>query len=338
MFGNLFSRLQRKKVSSYFEGSINFRKSSFNFATTVVFLGISSLWKGNISATYLWISYSMIQFSCYAGLKALGEAIPDPFATSPSSPFINDQLDTSPSKVNVDRDTAGKKVNNSTFWKTFVLFCAGAGAGMIATASTYPFDIIRTQFALQGKERTYTSINAFVTKTISNHGMSGLYSGLPAALVGIMPYMGLNFALYESVKKITSQPKWKSIDGGVKSESSSTRLAAKEMVNVIYNGACGALAGGLSKFMVFPLDTIKKKMQGKVLLNALDSSQQKFSTISQCLEVTLQNEGVKGLYRGIVPATLKSVAATAVTFAAYEAGKDILRATEGSSSSGEAAV
>ena len=169
----------------------------------------------------------------------------------------------------------------NTFWKTFVLFCAGAGAGMIATASTYPFDIIRTQFALQGKERTYTSMNAFVTKTISNHGISGLYTGLPAALVGIMPYMGLNFALYETVKKISKQPKWKSIDGGANPESSSTRLARKEMINVIYNGACGAVAGGLSKFMVFPLDTIKKKMQGTVLSNSLDGSRQKFSTSSR---------------------------------------------------------
>ena len=273
----------------------------------------------------------MIQFSCYAGLKALGDALPDPFTASSSSPVTTDHIHTSGSGMNVDRDNTSKTVKN-TFWKTFVLFCAGAGAGMIATASTYPFDIIRTQFALQGKERTYTSMNAFVTKTISNHGISGLYTGLPAALVGIMPYMGLNFALYETVKKISKQPKWKSIDGGANPESSSTRLARKEMINVIYNGACGAVAGGLSKFMVFPLDTIKKKMQGTVLSNSLDGSRQKFSTISQCFKVTLRDEGVVGLYRGIVPSTLKSVAATAVTFAAYEAGKDILRATEGNSS------
>ena len=96
-------------------------------------------------------------------------------------------------------------------------------------------------------------------------------------------------------------------------------------MNVIYNGACGAVAGGLSKFMVFPFDTIKKKMQVRVLTNDFDITPQKFTSVAQCLKVTLQSEGLKGLYRGIVPSTLKSVAATAVTFAAYEAGKDILR-------------
>ena len=274
----------------------------------------------------------MIQFSCYAGLKVLGESLPNPFDSLSSCSTINDHLDASSSKTRMDRQGEDKRVNSNSLWKAFVLFCAGAGAGMIATASTYPFDIIRTQFALQGKERTYTSMNAFVTKTVHNHGISGLYTGLPAALVGIMPYMGLNFALYETVKRINVQPKWKSIDGieasSSSSSSSSSQLARKEVMNVMYNGACGALAGGLSKFVVFPFDTIKKKMQGTVLTNSLDGSRQKFSSISQCIKVTLQNEGVKGLYRGIIPTTLKSVVATAVTFAAYEAGKDILSVAE----------
>jgi solute carrier family 25 thiamine pyrophosphate transporter 19 len=31
--------------------------------------GIASFWKGNLSATYLWVSYSAIQFALYGSLK-----------------------------------------------------------------------------------------------------------------------------------------------------------------------------------------------------------------------------------------------------------------------------
>jgi solute carrier family 25 thiamine pyrophosphate transporter 19 len=37
--------------------------------------GFFSLWKGNISATFLWISYSMIQFTVYDYLKSIGESL-----------------------------------------------------------------------------------------------------------------------------------------------------------------------------------------------------------------------------------------------------------------------
>ena len=107
---------------------------------------------------------------------------------------------------------------------------------MIATASTYPFDLTRTQFALQGKERLHISMQSFMSHTIAKHGVRGLFTGLPAALVGIMPYMGLNFALYDAAKRLLP---------------SDSKLSTSE--NVMFNGACGALAGGLSKFAVFPL-------------------------------------------------------------------------------------
>ena len=81
--------------------------------------------------------------------------------------------------------------------------------------------------------------------------------------------MGLNFALYESVQRFSP----------IRAPSSSANATKDEFTKVAYNGACGAVAGGLSKFMVFPLDTIKKKMQGKVILNYFDKSPLRFDTV-----------------------------------------------------------
>ena len=94
--------------------------------------GILSLWKGNVAATYLWIGYAMVQFSSYGLLKSWGESLADPTVVC------------RPTKSEISSSS-----DYSKLWKTFVLFMAGAGAGMISTISTYPFDIMRTQFALQ---------------------------------------------------------------------------------------------------------------------------------------------------------------------------------------------
>lgn len=69
----------------------------------------------------------------------------------------------------------------------------------------------------------------------------GFYAGMVPAVIGIAPAMGLNFALYETFKA--------AVDGPLKS------LQAGALGNFLGSGLCGALAGGTSKFIVYPLVT-----------------------------------------------------------------------------------
>ena len=136
--------------------------------------GILSLWKGNLSASYLWISYMMVQFSMYGVLKRFGEKIANPFQGGGSSQKGGDKA-----------------------WQAFTQFLAGAGAGdsyhllasdkqcintsanisyFLGTASvvvTYPFDIMRTQFALQGKNVVFKSMASFIAHTYRTTGVKG---------------------------------------------------------------------------------------------------------------------------------------------------------------------
>jgi hypothetical protein len=59
--------------------------------------------------------------------------------------------------------------------KAFVLFLAGSGAGMASTAATYPFDIMRTQFTIQGKDQVFQSMQSFISHTFKTKGISGIY-------------------------------------------------------------------------------------------------------------------------------------------------------------------
>jgi solute carrier family 25 (mitochondrial thiamine pyrophosphate transporter), member 19 len=139
--------------------------------------GFFSLWKGNLSATYLWMSYAMVQFSVYGSLKRFGENLPvpgvfagvgAPFETSSAGPKLG-----SASAYQASPESSPSASNGHRLWKTLVLFLAGAGAGIAATMATYPFDIMRTQFAIQGTTKAFDGMRSFVSHTFRTNGISG---------------------------------------------------------------------------------------------------------------------------------------------------------------------
>lgn len=70
--------------------------------------------------------------------------------------------------------------------------------------------------------------------------------------------MGLNFALYETFKKIgTGQPSQKeedlSSDNANHLQSSNEKKKDSAIVALAKKGLCGGAAGGLSKLIVYPL-------------------------------------------------------------------------------------
>lgn len=132
--------------------------------------GVTGLWKGNIPAELMYLTYGSAQFSAYTYISHWLETIPPPY-TLPSS------------------------VAN---------FLSGASAGAAATTATYPLDLLRTRFAAQGKDRVYTSIIASVKHIAQHEGPRGFFRGLGAGVSQIVPYMGLFFASYERLKPITA--------------------------------------------------------------------------------------------------------------------------------------
>ena len=211
-----------------FTGNVKYTSMYQAITTVVREEGFLSLWKGNLSATYLWITYSMCQFAFYGVLKRWGE------------------------EINAARQFESKQ--QQLYVNTSMLFCAGAGAGIVSAAITYPFDIMRTQFAVQGSKKAYNSMYAFVTQTWRAKGVRGFYAGLTPAVVGIAPYTGLNFAIYESMKRLTSLS---DNDGDTNNDkmnhSSSTKKKESTVRSLIRQGFCGGVSGGISKFLVYPL-------------------------------------------------------------------------------------
>eukprot|EP01038_Epipyxis_sp_PR26KG_P005925 gene5925-8172_t len=314
--------------------NMKYTSMSQAFATMVKEEGLFSLWKGNLSATILWISYAMVQFSVYGVLKTIGEKsllgidriLNNNINNNPNdSKNIQTKANNINSNHNANNKLEPNLLSNNKILKAFVLFLAGAGAGIASTIATYPFDIMRTQFALQGQQKVYSSMQSFLSQTLQTKGIQGFYAGLTPAVIGIAPYMGLNFALYETFKTLSTIPLLKS-DNIQSSNVNSTET--KQPLSLLSKGLCGGLAGGTSKFIVYPLDTIKKRLQSQMLINTMSSPSigtvVKYKGVTDCMRTIYINEGIKGFYRGIIPTTVKSVVATAITFAAFDFAKEAL--------------
>lgn len=171
--------------------------------------GFKSLWKGNVASLNLWMLSTAVQFTFYDIFKQYYTLI----FPIPSLKMIS--------------------------------FASGASAGTLATMLTYPFDITRTQFAMQGNIRSFHSMKSFMTYLAYHHGINGIYTGIFPAILGVASYVGLKFTIYESCQ-----------------ESSIFKIGLLRYLgfgsiaqDALDNSLCGAIAGGVSKLIVYPLVT-----------------------------------------------------------------------------------
>lgn len=235
--------------------------------------GITGLWKGNIPAELMYLMYGSAQFSAYTYMSHLLEAVPAPY-TLPNS------------------------ANN---------FISGAAAGAAATTATYPLDLLRTRFAAQGTDRVYTSIFSSLRQIAKDEGPQGFFRGLGAGVSQIVPYMGLFFASYESLKPITAN------------SPIPLPLGSSDAV-------AGVIASVLSKTAVYPLDTTRKRLQvqGPSRERYVHRNIPTYNGVIKTLQHIWQHEGRRGMYRGLTVSLLKAAPASAVTMWTYERAMDLM--------------
>jgi solute carrier family 25 thiamine pyrophosphate transporter 19 len=140
-------------------------------------------------------------------------------------------------------------------------FVGGAVAGVAATVASYPLDLIRTNFAAQGEPRVYHSIAGAAWGIARQRGVTGLYAGMGATLLEIIPHSGLQFAAYDLLKRAALRLHRQPEGGGVRTEAGGSTEGAAATLTVREKFVCGLLAGSLAKSAIHPLDVVKKRFQ-----------------------------------------------------------------------------
>lgn len=242
--------------------------------------GVSALFRGNLAAVYLWVGYSAVQFSIYSRTKEHCLTVVSPTAAA---------------------------------------FVSGATAGTFATLATYPFDVCRTTFAARGIQQEVHSfpfgsmaephfgqttqansppktVRQFIVQLYRQKGIQGFYAGVNPAVVQIIPYMGLNFGIYDTLTR------------GDKS--------------VGLSAYAGSIAGAISKLLIYPIDTVKRRLQNQAFFSGDTASP--YKGMIDCVTRIAREEGYASFYRGVVPSVLKTTIASSLSFSLFRFSKNAL--------------
>lgn len=190
---------------------------------------------------------------------------------------------------------------------------AGSAAGGTAVLCTYPLDLARTKLAYQvvdSRSSSFCSASSShvhhqpvyggiknVLKTVyTESGVRGLYRGVGPTMIGILPYAGLKFYIYEELK---------------------TRVPQEHQSSIIMRLSCGALAGLFGQTFTYPLDVVRRQMQ----VESPMKHQVKYRSTVEALSIVVRNQGWRQLFAGLTINYLKIVPSVAIGFTVYDLSK-----------------
>jgi solute carrier family 25 phosphate transporter 23/24/25/41 len=180
---------------------------------------------------------------------------------------------------------------------------AGSGAGIVATMTTFPLDLIRTRLSLQTTTQHYNGIVHAFRSIYGAQGIKGLYRGCGTAIMSVAPFSALNFTTYETIKELTARH--------------------IEKPPLLLSAGYGAMAGCISMTILYPMDLLKRRLMvqghGEFGGTAYRSGFHAFTTI-------VAREGPRALYKGLAASYLKVIPTTSITWLTYEGMKIFLGA------------
>jgi len=182
--------------------------------------------------------------------------------------------------------------------------CAGGIAGMVAAAIVYPLEVVKTMLTLYPEK--CRSIPAALKYVYKSSGFGGLYRGLGPTLVAMFPYVGVEFMVYETLKK-----RWEAHVGPVGTAA------------LLLMGAAGGAAAQAS---AHPLDVIRRRMQMQGMNDAEkkddddddESKRAEYSNMFAGLYQVGKTEGAHVLFNGLGPACFEKIPSTAIGYFIYE--------------------
>ncbi|XP_071720553.1 nicotinamide adenine dinucleotide transporter 1, chloroplastic-like [Rutidosis leptorrhynchoides] len=191
---------------------------------------------------------------------------------------------------------------------SFPILCnaaAGASAGVISATFVCPLDVIKTRFQVHGLPQLNGAVRGSLIvgslkQIFQKEGVRGMYRGLSPTILALLPNWAVYFTLYEQLKDLLGS------DGNHGLSFGANMLAASG-------------AGAATTIVTNPLWAVKTRLQTQGMRPGLIPYT---GTLSALKRIALE-EGIRGLYSGLVPA-LVGISHVAIQFPAYEKIKGYL--------------
>uniref|UniRef100_A0AAQ5XWI2 EF-hand domain-containing protein n=1 Tax=Amphiprion ocellaris TaxID=80972 RepID=A0AAQ5XWI2_AMPOC len=162
--------------------------------------------------------------------------------------------------------------------------------------------VLKTRLTLR-KTGQYSGMADCAKQILKTEGVRAFYRGYLPNTLGIIPYAGIDLAVYETLKNAWLQRYCvDSADPGV----------------LVLLG-CGTVSSTCGQLASYPLALIRTRMQAQ----AITEDKPKLTMVGQ-FKYIISHEGVPGLYRGITPNFLKVIPAVSISYVVYEHMKKVL--------------
>ncbi|KAH8245750.1 hypothetical protein KR038_004169 [Drosophila bunnanda] len=189
-------------------------------------------------------------------------------------------------------------------------FCAGAAAGGISQTIIYPMEVLKTRLALR-KTGQYAGIVDAAAKIYRQEGVRSFYRGYVPNILGILPHAGIDLALYETLKR----------------RYTASRESTETPSFLVLLG-CGSTSSALGQLCSYPLALVRTRLQAQAAETIANQEARRQKQIPLTMRgqfrKIVNQEGLGGLYRGIMPNFLKVLPAVSISYVVYEYASNAL--------------
>ena len=194
-------------------------------------------------------------------------------------------------------DVFPKYDSKTDFWKGFgCKLTAGGLAGAVANTICYPFDFARTRLASDVKKGKgqFNGIMDCIMTTVKQQGITGLYTGWSVTVAGAFVYRAGQLGCF---KQIQDMNPYKNDKGTLGAASAFVSVTIARTVVMPFN---------------YPFDTIRRRM---MLQSEKPLAERLYKGSVHCFTSILKKEGLKGMYKGMVPELFRGVGGSLVIVA-----------------------
>ncbi|ODV92716.1 hypothetical protein CANCADRAFT_91219 [Tortispora caseinolytica NRRL Y-17796] len=184
-------------------------------------------------------------------------------------------------------------------WKSLI---AGGIAGSFEAGATYPFEFAKTRLQLVDKTKSGTTNPIkLIAQVARQEGVSAIYAGCSTLVIGCGFKAAVRFLGFDTIKKALADENGK-LSGG--------------------RGVLAGLGAGVleSVFAVTPFETIKT-----ALIDDAQSPNPRYKGFLHGSRQLIKDKGFAGVYRGLLPVTLRQAGNSAVRMGSYNQIKVMLQ-------------
>ncbi|CAF0942648.1 unnamed protein product [Adineta ricciae] len=204
---------------------------------------------------------------------------------------------------------------------TLVNLLASVTAGAISNTLTAPIWTIRTRMMTQSHHEDYRNTFHAAKKIYQTEGIYALYRGVIPSMWGLI-HVGVQFPMYEYLKKRCAV-----------NSSSEHHLSTGQLM------FASSVSKVIASVVAYPHEIVRSRLQDagharrlqKQSLTAATNFRE-YKNVRDAVQTIAKEEGIRGFYRGIVPALLRTVPAAVLTLLSYEKIRDSLSDNYGEAS------